>query len=67
MLNKEEFSKIQEDLKNKDLEREEVILLSRDIIRESKMIIYGLHRGDEVSLDKMRELFSKLGRNCKLE
>ena len=66
MLNKEEFSKIQEDLKNKDLEREEVILLSRDIIRESKMIIYGLHRGDEVSLDKMRELFSKLGRNCKI-
>lgn len=46
MLDKKEFVKIQEDLQNFEINREEVIQKSRDTIKLSKLIIYSLHRDD---------------------
>lgn len=44
MINKQDFNKIAKELKKYDKEREKVIALSRDIIRQSKRIIHELHK-----------------------
>ena len=46
MIDSKDFSKMKEEFKRLDLEREKIILLSRDIIRLSKQIIYSVHRDD---------------------
>lgn len=46
MLDKTEFKKIREELKNYEKDREDLIQLSRDIIRTSKQIIFSVHRND---------------------
>ncbi|MDP3919074.1 MAG: hypothetical protein Q8Q35_04200 [Nanoarchaeota archaeon] len=58
-MNMEEFKGIRESLEKEDSDREQEITLSRDLIRESKIVIYGLQRGENVSLDKIRELVSQ--------
>ncbi len=51
MLNKQEFAKIRQEMGKSDKVREELIILSRDIISISKRLIYSIHRGnlDEAS------------------
>ena len=46
MINRKEFDAIKKDLAQWEEHRENTIQLSRDIIRQSKEIIYALHRGD---------------------
>ena len=46
MINRKEFDSIKKDLIAWDEARETTIQLSRDIIRQSKEIIYALHRDD---------------------
>jgi len=60
MLDKEDFKGILKDLKAADERREELIQISRDIIRESKLIIYGLQRGDKVDVKKIQALVKSL-------
>lgn len=62
MLNKNEFKKIRHELERFEENREKVIQLSREIIKLSKRIIYGLHR-DNVDLKlitKIKSLTKKL-------
>jgi len=56
MINKEEFKDIGEQLVRQDEDREKEIILSRDVIRESKVVIYALHRGESVTLDKIQSM-----------
>ena len=46
MLDKKEFSKIRKELADFELQREELIQKSREMINLSKRIIYALHRSD---------------------
>mgnify|MGYP002642091800 CR=1 FL=1 len=63
MINKESFANIRKELENSDDQREITIQLSRDIIKESKVIIYSIQRGDKPSLDNIKKQISKLERN----
>lgn len=49
-------------LKDADERREKVIQLSRDIIKESKLVIYGLQRNDKVDLKKIQAMIKQLNR-----
>ena len=49
-------------LKDADVRREKVIQLSRDIIKESKLVIYGLQRSDSVDLKKIQRMVKELKR-----
>lgn len=60
MLNKEDFRAIIKDLKKEDERRERTIQLSRGIIKESKLVIYGLQRNDKVDVKKLVSLFKQL-------
>jgi translin len=60
MIDKEDFKGILKDLKEADDRREKLIQISRDIIRESKLIIYGLQRGEKVDIKKMQSLVKSL-------
>ncbi len=62
MIDKKLTQNIQKELKDADDRREIVIQLSRDIIKESKLIIYGLQRDDSVDLKKIETLVKKLKR-----
>ena len=53
MLNEKDFAKIRSVLDERENHREKMILLSRAVIKESKLIIYALQRGDEVSIEKI--------------
>lgn len=46
MINKKEFGKIRKEVEDSDRKREELIQISRKIIKLSKQIIYSLHRND---------------------
>ena len=46
MIDKNEFTKIREEMRKLDLKREEVIQLSREIITVSKQVIYAAQRND---------------------
>jgi len=60
MLNKEDFKGIIKDLKAEDERREKTIQLSREIIKESKIVIYGLQRNDKVDTKRLITLFKQL-------
>lgn len=60
MLNKEDFKAIVKDLKEEDERREKTIQLSREIIRESKLVIYALQRNDKVDTKKLNLLYKQL-------
>jgi translin len=62
MLDKDDFKEMQIELKAADERREHTIQLSRDIIKESKLVIYAIHRGDKPSLDKIKSMVTKLNR-----
>jgi translin len=46
MIDKNEFNKIRDELKAYEKKREDLIQLSRDVIRTSKQIIFSVHRND---------------------
>jgi translin len=46
MINKKEFSQMKKDLENFDKKREDLILISREIIKLSKQCIYSVHRNE---------------------
>lgn len=46
MIDNDDFAKILEEMTESDENREEAILISREIIKLSKLIIYAVHRGD---------------------
>ncbi len=60
MLDNKDFTDIVKDLKDSDDRREILIQISRDIIKESKLIIYGLQRGDKVDVKKIKTLMKGL-------
>jgi len=62
MLDKKEFASLRKELKAADDRREETIRLSRDIIRESKVVIYAIQRGDKADLKKIESMLKKLKR-----
>jgi predicted translin family RNA/ssDNA-binding protein len=55
-----DFSDIQDFLVREDEKREFVIQNSRLLIKESKVLIYALQRGESVDFAKMEKLMSKL-------
>ena len=64
MLNKNEFSKIRNDMHKIDIKREEIIKTSREIITISKQIIYAAQRNElkeaEKSIKNIKEKIKKL-------
>lgn len=60
MLDRKEFNEIIKDLKDADDRREVLIQVSRDIIKESKLIIYSLQRGEKVDIKKIKTLMKNL-------
>ena len=60
MLNEEDFSKIRTLLEERDNHRESMIIKARAVIKESKLIIYGLQRGDEVSIEKISAMVKEV-------
>lgn len=70
MLNKKLFTELRNQMKEFDQMREEVIIISRSILKDSKAAIYACHRGDlkgaqelldsaKKSLGKLNTLFKK--------
>ena len=57
MINKTKFEKIKKEMESYDKEREGIILKTRQIIKLSKQIIYGLHRKENV--DKLVQEIKK--------
>jgi translin len=55
-----QISSLKKALESEDKVREEVVLLSRKIVQDSKIVIFGLHRGDNVSVVKMKENMREL-------
>ncbi len=64
MINKKDFSDMQKEMSKLDSKREESIILSRDIIKMSKVAIYAVQRGDiasaKKSLSELEEKVKKL-------
>lgn len=61
-MDKQLVKDIVKQLKDADVRREKVIQLSRDIIKESKLVIYGLQRNDKVDLKKIQVMVKELDR-----
>src|SRR3989344_9509998 len=59
MLNKSDFESIRKELDSFEDKREEVITISREIIRLSKQIIYSVHRDDEKTATNLVKEISK--------
>jgi translin len=59
MINKQEFKQIKKELENFDKKREELILLSREIIKLSKQCIYSIHRNEIKSAEKFLSQMQK--------
>ena len=62
MIDKSSFQTIIRELKEADDRRENVIQLSREIIKESKLIIYALQRSEKTDLKKIEKLVKDLKR-----
>ena len=64
MLNKSEFNKIRNEMHKFDMEREEIIQISREIITLSKQIIYAAQRNDlkeaESAIKAIKDKIKKL-------
>lgn len=60
MLNPADFKELMHEMKEADARREKLIQLSRDIIRESKLIIYALQRDEKSDIKKIQGLFKQL-------
>lgn len=53
MIDKKEFGQIGKELKEYDLQREEIIKKSREILKLSKRLIYSVHRGNLKEADSL--------------
>jgi len=53
MINKEEFKKIGEELKDYDSSREQLIKKARDVLKTSKRLIYSVHRANLKEADNL--------------
>ncbi len=62
MLDKNYSKELAKELKDADERREKVIQLSRDIIKESKIIIYNLQRSEKTDLKRIQSLVKSLKR-----
>lgn len=62
MIDKASFKIIIKELKDADDRREKVIQLSRDIIKESKLVIYALQRDEKTDLKRIQSLVKDLKR-----
>ena len=64
MIDKNEFTRLREEMHKVDLKREEIIQISREIITISKQVIYAAQRNDlkeaEASIKKINEKVKKL-------
>ncbi|MBI2541477.1 hypothetical protein HYV80_02100 [Candidatus Woesearchaeota archaeon] len=61
MLNKNEFDKIREEMHRLDLQREDVIQTSRDVIHISKQIIYAAQRNEmETAASSIKAIKGKI-------
>jgi translin len=64
ILDKKEFSEMRKELELFDRNREKAIEISRDIIKQSKLIIYAVQRGNldeaEKKIVKLKELIKRL-------
>lgn len=60
MIAKEDFHALRKEVKAAEEQREAMIQLSREIIRESKLIIYSIHRGQKPELKKIQSLTKRL-------
>ncbi len=64
MISKKDFSDIQKEMSRMDSKREESIILSREIIKLSKVVIYAVQRDDvqsaKKSLSELQEKVKKL-------
>lgn len=52
MIDKKIFSKLRKELEDRDRQREELIINSRPILKESKQAIYALHRDETAAAKK---------------
>jgi len=52
MIDKKIFAKLRKEMEERDILREKLIVNSRPILKESKQVIYALHRNDIVSAKK---------------
>jgi len=59
MIDRKAFAGMRAEMKAHEARREQVIALSRDIIRASKQIIYAVHRGDMAKAKKEIALTTK--------
>lgn len=62
MLDKNYSKELSKELKDADERREKVIQLSRDIIKESKLVIYSLQRNEKGDVKKIQALVKNLKR-----
>ena len=62
MLDKNYSKELSKELKDADERREKVIQLSRDIIKESKIVIYSLQRGEKTDLKRIQSQVKNLKR-----
>jgi len=65
-MNFNEFEELRKEFIVLEENREKVIQLSRKIIKESKVIIYEIQRGNQVSLERIKDLVDKLGKDFKV-
>ncbi len=67
MINNKDFENIRKEMKNFELKREETIIISREIIKLSKIIIYSVHRNDLnqalISLKQIKNKIKLLDKN----
>lgn len=59
-IDKEEFEKISKNYEKYDSLRENVIILSRSVLKESKRLLFAMHRGKEGTLDALEDAKSRL-------
>lgn len=64
MINKNDFKEMEEELKEYDSLREEIIKKSRDVLKYSKQVIYAIHRSEldsaQTLIGSMKEDIAKL-------
>jgi translin len=62
-LNKKIFTSIKSDIENYDSKREKIIIESRRVLKESKLLIYSIQRDDLKSADNIKKSLTKLKNN----
>jgi len=55
MINKNEFTRLQKEYNKHDVNREALIKKSREVVKESKSLIYSVHRDEMQKASKLKE------------